>query len=325
MLRARYSFLSSSEVLEAEVENLQSDAEIKPDTNLREVRLRRSSMVLMQNVTVKKLKTMIEKEHHLPPGSIDIVSELYGITHENDEKLDTTNVLQVVRHPNARIIPTHLSTTVPDSTYPGETEPRALLSCGHAMAADTLYQNITVQLKSGKSVLKCFSCKKEWDFQDTSEKAQMSLDEKLFWGMKVSLNSVGDECPKCGYYCQRIAGNNDRAVCMKCSKEGVLYEFCWKCKLPWKDNHKCLSKEAIQSMINNCETKTMPYSNIKDVPSIRVCPSCGAVIQHLDMCKEMRCYHCKKSFCFVCLTMCERGLKCSSFNAKCFVAPRQIV
>lgn len=153
----------------------------------------------------------------------------------------------------------------------------------------------------------------------------MSLDEKLFWGMKVSLNSVRDECPKCGYYCQRIAGDNDRAVCMKCSKAGGLYEFCWKCKFQWKETHKCLSKEAIQSLISNCETKTMPYSNIENVPSIRVCPSCGALIEHLDMCKEMKCYHCKKSFCFVCLTMCEQGLKCSSYMSKCIVAPRQTV
>lgn len=188
-----------------------------------------------------------------------------------------------------------------------------------------MYQDITVQLRTGKSVLSCFSCNKEWDFQETSEKAQMSMDEKVFWGIKVSLNSLGDECPQCRYYCQRIARDNDRAVCMKCSRAGTLFEFCWKCKRKWTAYHKCQSKEEIQEMLRTCKTKTMPYSNIEYVPSIRVCPACGVLIEHLDMCKEMKCYQCKKSFCFVCLTMCTDGLNCLAYNLKCTVAPRQII
>lgn len=42
-------------------------------------------------------------------------------------------MFKVVRHPNAREIPPNLQTTLLDITYEGETEPRALLSCGHAM------------------------------------------------------------------------------------------------------------------------------------------------------------------------------------------------
>ncbi|XP_076109248.1 E3 ubiquitin-protein ligase RNF19B-like [Mytilus galloprovincialis] len=217
-----------------------------------------------------------------------------------------------------------MRTMSPDITYPDDTDPRVLLSCGHAMTADTLYQNITVQLKNGKKELRCFKCNKEWDFQDTAGKAQMSMDEKFFWGNKISLNSICDECPKCGYYCERITEENDRVECMRCIKLGTDFEFCWKCKCQWTTNHKCKSKEDIQNMLQNCKTKEIQFSDIPNVPTIRLCPSCGALIEHIDMCKEMKCYRCEKSFCFVCLTMCKNGkLGCTKYDLKCPVAPVQ--
>lgn len=169
--------------------------------------------------------------------------------------------------------------------------------------------------------MSCFSCKKEWKFHDTAMKAQMSKDEELFWSIKISLNAVGDECPKCGYYCQRIAVNSDRVICVNCTNAGISYEYCWKCKSQWSDRHNC--KEKIQQMLLNCKRKTMPYSNVENVPSLRVCPSCGNLIEHQDMCKEIKCSKCEESFCFICLTMCQNGLKCSSYNLKCTVAPIQ--
>lgn len=192
------------------------------------------------------------------------------------------------------------------------------------IVADNLYQSVAFQLKKGRKTLTCFNCNKEWDFQDTCEKAQMSMDEKIFWGKKISLNSLNDECPKCRYFCERIESNNDRAVCLKCSKGGNSFEFCWKCKMKWTGSHKCDSKEEMQRMLNNCGTKIMPMSLIPNVPKLRLCPSCGALIEHIDRCKETPCHRCKKSFCFVCLTMCDKGLKCSSYNRACTVAPVQI-
>lgn len=181
-------------------------------------------------------------------------------------------------------------------------------------------------MKDGKTELRCFKCNKAWDFQDTAVKAQMSMDEKFFWGNKMSLNSVGDECPKCGYYCQRIAEDNDRAACMRCVRAGTFFEFCWKCKSQWKRDHKCISEEDVKDLLQNCKTKEIKFSNIPNVPSIRLCPNCGALIEHKDMCKEMKCYRCEKSFCFVCLKMCKDGhLDCSSSFSKCPVAPIQIV
>lgn len=58
-------------------------------------------------------------------------------------------------------------------------------------------------------------------------------------------------------------------------------------------------------------------------PSIRACPFCGALVQHVDACKQMNCLACSKAFCFICLKKNEGGWQCGSWNTKCTPAPRQ--
>lgn len=194
-----------------------------------------------------------------------------------------------------------------------------------------MFGYIKVELEKGEKILTCFKCRKEWEFKDVRDKAQMSADEKQLFGTKISLNCVGDVCPSCKYYCQRK--DNDRELWMKCTRRDCSFEFCWNCRQKWSDSHnvnKCNSAN-IQKFLRECPKKVMGYSKIENVPSIRLCPNCNAFIKHAGGCKETKCTKCKKSFCFVCLTMCKENdcykpeLQCSKYASKCTVAPVQTV
>ena len=54
-------------------------------------------------------------------------------------------------------------------------------------------------------------------------------------------------------------------------------------------------------------------------PSLRACPHCGALVQHTDACKNMKCPACKKDFCFICLNK-SGGYSCGN---NCRPANRQ--
>lgn len=196
-----------------------------------------------------------------------------------------------------------------------------------------MFGYIKVELENGEKILTCFQCRKEWEFEDACDKAQMSADEKLLFGIKISLNSVSDVCPSCNYYCQRMTEHNDRELWMKCTRRECSFEFCWNCRQKWSNSHnvnKCNSAQ-IQQILRECPKKIMGYSKIENVPSIRLCPKCNALIEHIDGCKETKCTKCKKSFCFVCLTMCKENdcdipkLQCSNFDLECTVAPVQTI
>jgi len=59
-------------------------------------------------------------------------------------------------------------------------------------------------------------------------------------------------------------------------------------------------------------------------PSLRACPHCGALVQHIEACKHMNCPACKQNFCFICLKVPISGSwQCGSYNSKCSPAPRQ--
>ena len=73
-------------------------------------------------------------------------------------------------------------------------------------------------------------------------------------------------------------------------------------------------------MLQSCPNKDVIGVS---TPSIRACPFCGALVQHIDACKQMNCPACSKAFCFICLKKNEGGWQCGSWNAKCSPAPRQ--
>ena len=68
--------------------------------------------------------------------------------------------------------------------------------------------------------------------------------------------------------------------------------------------------------------QTCPDKNIYSVttPSTRACVHCGALVQHIEACKQMKCPACSKEFCFICLRKKDvGGYKCGN----CQPAPRQ--
>ena len=74
-------------------------------------------------------------------------------------------------------------------------------------------------------------------------------------------------------------------------------------------------------MLQNCGNKDVVGVS---TPSLRACPHCGALVQHIEACKHMNCPACKQNFCFICLKVPSSGSwQCGSYNAKCTPAPRQ--
>ena len=70
-------------------------------------------------------------------------------------------------------------------------------------------------------------------------------------------------------------------------------------------------------MLQNCPDKTI-YG--MTTPSTRSCVHCGALVQHTEACKQMKCPACSGEFCFICLRKKDPGgYKCGS----CKPAPRQ--
>lgn len=90
--------------------------------------------------------------------SVDIVSDKRGnIFMAEDIITNESDILKVVKHPESRNIPDTLHTTLPDMTNEDETEPRLLLSCGHAIGiCISYYQYLLMFSKSSASSILFF-------------------------------------------------------------------------------------------------------------------------------------------------------------------------
>ena len=73
-------------------------------------------------------------------------------------------------------------------------------------------------------------------------------------------------------------------------------------------------------MLQNCGNKDI-YG--VTTPSLRACPFCGALVQHTEACKQMKCPACKKDFCFICLKPKSSSGSWQCTGSKCTPAPRQ--
>ncbi|KAM9400430.1 uncharacterized protein ACWYII_030364 [Salvelinus alpinus] len=80
-------------------------------------------------------------------------------------------------------------------------------------------------------------------------------------------------------------------------------------------------------LLQNCLTVALPQVHgVTACPSMRACPTCGALLEHdKTACKNLLCPRCKKEFCFVCLKLKSECMKTSSPYKACSagVAPRQ--
>ncbi|XP_029609898.1 uncharacterized protein LOC115194381 isoform X1 [Salmo trutta] len=147
--------------------------------------------------------------------------------------------------------------------------------------------------------------------------------------------SIFKKCPGCKSLLVRMNTSNLNVHCPVCSADkGQTYQFCWQCLNQWKgrgprsdhcDNTGC-SNQRLQ-LLQNCPTVTLPQVHgVTACPSIRACPTCGALLEHdKTACKNLFCPRCKKEFCFVCLKLKSECMKTSSPYKACSagVAPRQ--
>lgn len=202
------------------------------------------------------------------------------------------------------------------------------------------HMKYTLILK-GKPDVRCHqeNCNAVWGIQDIFGYADMTENERIFFGESISLKFLHEtgseisECPLCGNFCTRQKQELIPTRCLSWTdKNGTPYDFCWICLSSWVENHKCsiTEKQESQNILNDgYENKatTIQYSKIKGVPSIRHCPKCNFFIEHLKMCKTMTCQNCNTVFCFSCLQeIDEEGkLLCGGYNKNCKVAPVQNV
>ncbi|KAL0234769.1 hypothetical protein PCE1_001805 [Barthelona sp. PCE] len=77
--------------------------------------------------------------------------------------------------------------------------------------------------------------------------------------------------------------------------------------------------DELNNSLRHAPLMTIRFNNISNVPSIRVCPKCLTIFEHIEGCKSMRCHTCTHEFCFSCLAP---SAACSHFG-QCQVAPVQ--
>jgi len=169
-------------------------------------------------------------------------------------------------------------------------------------------------LKQGRITFSC-TCKAEWSLYEVTLKACLSDDERVLFEMRMSHNKLKEDqsvqqCPFCSTLSNRDNPSNIRVRCQTCSNQKAdPCEFCWYCLHPWKTggvkhcgNLECRSSQgpkAFQEILSSCPKKFI--GGFKNVPSIRSCPKCKALLEHPSGCKRMPCKVCTTEFCFVCL------------------------
>ena len=183
------------------------------------------------------------------------------------------------------------------------------MSCGHPVTPIGLAEYVDNEIKMGKTVLQCPSCKKEWRIPDIIKRG-LTLSEREALEVGLAKNSFDQkdfrECPRCCVAIKKTDTGN-KMNCNFCKSKGYSYTFCWTCKNDWKStgtsyyvcgNDTCAMNTELQKVLESCETKVI--DNIK-VPKVRACPSCNKAIEHRHGCRRMVCPDCKIQFCHICL------------------------
>ncbi|XP_071234241.1 E3 ubiquitin-protein ligase RNF19A-like [Salvelinus alpinus] len=226
---------------------------------------------------------------------------------------------------------------------------KAEMSCGHAVTPESLTEWCRMLLNQKKFKFTCPAtdkhgkeCGTEWTYQEVRKKALLTseeiheFEETLAYLFSLQNSSEYKPCPGCRSNVSRSSPSNLCVHCIMCSAEkGQLYEFCWQCLRQWKgsrprsdrcDNDGCTN--SARELLKNCTTISFTkVAGVTSCPSVRACPTCGALTTHdQTKCKNITCVNCKKEFCFVCLKL---SSECSNKDNGWFkpcsdgVAPRQ--
>jgi hypothetical protein len=249
--------------------------------------------------------------------------------------------------------------TVDAITNDDNGELKAVLSCGHAVDPNSLTAWCKSLIDDGKVEFFCPAivdhtsnekCSKKWSFEEVKRIGLLNEIETEYFEKSLSENSLKahvdfKQCPRCRSFIERLNSSNLRVKCTICSK--ILsrnYEFCWQCEREWDCtilngglmcNEKttcgksdCHSEKDIE-ILSKCNSINLTScTNLKDIPSLRACPTCGKLIEHNGVaCKNIVCPRCSVEFCFACLETTEYCQKTSprSWYGSCSkpVAPVQ--
>uniref|UniRef100_A0A8C5EW19 E3 ubiquitin-protein ligase RNF19B-like n=1 Tax=Gouania willdenowi TaxID=441366 RepID=A0A8C5EW19_GOUWI len=203
------------------------------------------------------------------------------------------------------------------------------LSCGHHATPSSLTDWCSRQLKEGRGP--------NLGRQIFRIKALLTPEEKEHFEKTLAFNATKItycSCPGCNTSVARRQLSNLSVNCSVCTKRtGRVFEFCWQCLKEWKgsrpradrcDNAGCCN-EALK-LLQTCSV--VKFENVKDIsncPSIRACPTCGALLEHSGKkCKNITCARCNVEFCFVCLQLTSICLPTSNFHSPCAIPQKCI-
>ena len=153
--------------------------------------------------------------------------------------------------------------------------------------------------------------------------------------------------------------NKKSVRCPGCTNQGSR-DFCWACSKQWKSGggsyqicgySECYEQNSAANLNSvlllfflcvcfffaNKKRKKKQYTHTKilancptklqigfQMPTVRACPNCNCLIEHVEACKHMKCQLCKNEFCFLCLKLKIDGKwQCGSSGHPCGLAPRQ--
>lgn len=184
------------------------------------------------------------------------------------------------------------------------------------------------QLEDNKPKICCPECNSPWPFSLIREAACLTEEETVEFEQKLLMNQQNAEvkqCPTCLVNCHRLLDTDKRVACLNCKSKGEAnFEFCWHCLHEWNGsetnicgNSSCGDNSELLRILVECDTI---YLLGKQCPSLRACPKCSLIIEHIKGCKHMTCKRCNYEFCFLCLK--THNWPSQSFK-KCQVAPIQ--
>ena len=203
--------------------------------------------------------------------------------------------------------------------------------CETAYCSQCLVDSCSSMVDHIRSILACpnSDCKQEWDPLEIRRRAKFNDSQFNEFCKTLAITLVNrdpyiSDCPGCGRYYERKDQAKSSVYCIMCAKEGRPARYCIQCNLTWKTsssstncgNPNCNSTSVL-SLLPLAKPKQISWIN--NCPSIRLCTSCGTVIEHEEKCKEIKCIACGKIFCFVCLIDWRSG----HLSDQCKPAPTQ--
>ncbi|TNV79750.1 hypothetical protein FGO68_gene14832 [Halteria grandinella] len=227
--------------------------------------------------------------------------------------------------------------------YPDEF-PHCKMGCGHVFSSETIRELIIRQVKDEKRhEIRCPAlkegrahgiCNAPWvnlnfpDYFCMTGKEENEFTQCLSENIHLYvLNYV--QCPTCQALIPRPSDDPKltRTHCDNCEEiEGAIADFCHKCGQEWKYDEICLSDVCTfkkqNAILQECIEIEVDYVT---VPTVRACPRCNTLYEHMEACRHMKCLtlKCKDEefeYCHICLSDWSEH-----DHDRCAAAPRQFL